>query len=65
MDLRYYTSVLVDQPGKTLPRRYDGVVSLEHPERHRDVAEVVGDAVGRALGVPREQIRVVQCARMH
>ena len=65
MDLKYYTSVLVDEPGAGSPRQYNGVITLQDQDRVVDVMDAVGAAVCRSLGVSREQVRVVHCLRMH
>ncbi|MBS1199813.1 MAG: hypothetical protein H6R27_491 [Proteobacteria bacterium] len=65
MDLKYYTSVLVAEPGAASPRQYNGVITLQDPDRAVDIMDAVGAAVCRSLGVPRERVRVVHCLRMH
>ena len=65
MDLKYYASVLVAEPGAASPRQYNGVITLQDPDRAIDIMDAVGAAVCRSLGVPREQVRVVHCLRMH
>lgn len=65
MNLKFYASVLVDEPGAASPRQYNGVIALQPPEQPADLADAVGAAICRALGVPRDQVRVVHCARMH
>lgn len=65
MDLKYYTSVLVEEPGAGSPRQYNGVITLQDQDRVVDVMDAVGAAVCLSLGVPREQVRVVHCLRMH
>jgi hypothetical protein len=65
MDRKYYASVLVAEPGAASPRQYNGVITLQDRERVADVADAVGAAVCRSLGVAREQVRVVHCLRMH
>ena len=65
MNLKYYATVLVEEPGADSPRQYNGVITLQEPDRAVDVTDAVGTAVCRSLGVPREQVRVVHCLRMH
>jgi hypothetical protein len=65
MFLKYYASVLVDEPGVASPRQYNGVVTLEDADRAVDVEDAVGAAVCRSLGVTRERVRVVHCSRIH
>jgi len=65
MDLKYYASVLVEEPAGASPRQYNGVITLRDEDRASDVVDAVGIAVCRSLGVQREQVRVVHCLRMH
>lgn len=65
MQLKFYTSVLVDRPGHVSPRQYNGVITVTDEESAQDVVEAVGAAVCRSLGVERERVRVVHCSRVH
>ncbi len=65
MQLKYYTSVLVDRPGHESPRQYNGVITVTDEESARDVTEAVGAAVCRSLGIERERVRVVHCSPVH
>lgn len=65
MHLKYYASVLVDRPGHPFPRQYNGVITVADDETAEDVAEAVGAAVCRSLGVERDRVRVVHCSRLH
>jgi hypothetical protein len=65
MDFKYYTSVLVAEPGAEAPRQYNGVISMADAPPACDVEELVGAAICRSLGVPREKVRVLHCARIH
>jgi hypothetical protein len=65
MDLKYYTSVLVDRPGQLPPRQYNGVITVSDDEFAGDVVDAVGAAVCRSLGVSREQVRVLHCSQVH
>jgi len=65
MNLKYYTSVLVERPGHPSPRQYNGVITVTEEDSAQDVAEAVGAAVCRSLGVDRDLVRVVHCARIH
>ena len=65
MNLKYYTSVLVERPGHSSPRQYNGVITVTEEDSAQDVAEAVGAAVCRSLGVERDSVRVVHCSRIH
>lgn len=65
MDFKYYTSVLVAEPGLEAPRQYNGVISMANAPSATDVEEAVGAAICRSLGVPRENVRILHCARIH
>jgi len=65
MDFKYYTSVLVAEPGLDSPRQYNGVITMADVPASRDVEEAVGAAICRSLGVPREMVRILHCARIH
>lgn len=65
MDPKYYTSVLVDEPGLESPRQYNGVITMPDDPPAADVEEAVGAAICRSLGVPRELVRVLHCSRIH
>ena len=65
MDFKYYTSVLVAEPGLESPRQYNGVISMADPLSAYDLEEAVGAAICRSLGVSRESVRILHCARIH
>ena len=65
MQLKFYTSVLVDRPGHVSPRQYNGVITVTDEESAKDVMEAVGVAVCRSLGVERACVRVVHCSPVH
>jgi len=65
MDFKYYTSVLVAEPGLDSPRQYNGVITMTDDQTASDVEEAVGTAVCRSLGVPRERVRILHCSRIH
>lgn len=65
MDLKYYTTVLVDRPGHSSARQYNGVITVTDDQLARDVKEAVGAAVCRSLGVAPDQVRVVHCSPIH
>ena len=65
MDFKYYTSVLVAEPGSDSPRQYNGVISMADALSARDVEDAVGAAICRSLGVSRESVRILHCARIH
>ena len=51
MDLKYYASVLVEEPAGASPRQYNGVITLRDEDGACDVVDAVGIAVCRSLGV--------------
>ncbi len=65
MDLKYYTTVLVERPGHSSARQYNGIITVSDDDLARDVREAVGAAVCRSLGVARDQVRVVHCSPIH
>ena len=65
MDLKYYTTVLVDRPGQSSARQYNGVITVTDDELALDVKEAVDAAVCRSLGVAPDQVRVVHCSPIH
>jgi len=65
MDFKYYTSVLVAEPGAESPRQYNGVITMADAPPSCEVEEAVGTAICRSLGVPREMVRILHWARIH